>query len=208
MSSDFGRWLLAWLMLAVLRHANAMDRAFQFYPLMVTFTLLLNLFLIVYHGTGATKSWSLGMALLASFLPSVAVGLAVQFVLLPRLRAQAAADAESTSGLSEALSAAGSESAMADGAAESPTPEHHTPDSQPLTAALDAPSNESSLATSVKATTSNPVQAAVDGDAALAARDAAVEVFDPKAEWVFKYHLRAISIPTGNPDVTEISLHF
>lgn len=146
---------------AVMRKPDAKDRAFQFYPPMVAFTIFLNLFLIVYHGTGATKDLSLPSAVAISLLPGVLVALVIQFVLLPKLRAEANASQPE-------------EQLMESDSLEATSPTADSGDGDGSNATLDAeiPAEETAEQKAMRESK---------------ARDANAENFDPRAEWVFRY---------------------
>jgi phosphate/sulfate permease len=159
-----------------MRKPDAKDLAFKFYPPLVAFTIFLNLFLIVYHGTGATKNLSLGEALALSLLPGVLAASIIQFILLPKLRAEADAAVQDSGGGQGLMAADGLE-------LSSPTVD--LPDDGP---GGDGQANGGMASSDAEAS------AGSDGDTAQAkamresiARDANAEVFDPKAEWVFRY---------------------
>lgn len=145
---------------AVMRKPDATDRAFKFYPPMVAFTIFLNLFLIIYHGTGATKDLSIVAAGTLSLVPGVAVAVTIQFVLLPKLRTEA-----------DAAKTEGGEKLMDSGTQEPTSP---TDDSNVLSTLSD---------------TESPAEETAEDKAKRESqsRDANVESFDPSAEWVFQY---------------------
>ncbi len=144
-----------------MRKADAKDRAFQFYPPMAAFTIFLNLFLIIYHGTGATKDLSLATATALSLAPGVLVGVVIQFALLPKLRAEAddvQADREMRLTESDSLEQMSPRSDEPnDGGNDAETPVAETPSDE------DQAKRE------------------------FESRDANAEVFDQSAEWVFRY---------------------
>lgn len=142
-----------------MRKPDAKDRAFQFYPPMAAFTIFLNLFLIIYHGTGATKDLSLPTATALSLAPGVIVGVVIQFVLLPKLRAEAdEAQAERGMRLTESDSLE----------ASSPISDEANDDGNGAEAPLEETAEEKAMRESES-------------------RDANAEVFDQSAEWVFRY---------------------
>lgn len=152
----------------VMRKDDAAERAFKLYPILIAFTIALNLFLIVYKGTGYTKSLTLVEAGGLSLLPAVAVGAAIQFVMMPKLKAQAAAATSgegresltANDGLSPREDAEQGEAPAAAAAALGESAEH------------DAASEETEEEKARRET---------------AARDASAEQFDGRAEWVFRF---------------------
>ena len=149
---------------AVMRKPDAKDRAFQFYPPMVAFTIFLNLFLIVYHGTGATKDLSLASAIAVSLVPAVVAALAIQFVLLPKLRAEADDAAQQVEG-GEQLRDSYTGEDLANGDLNSD-------------GSLALPSDAEAA---VDETPEDKAKRESESRAANAER------FDPSAEWVFRY---------------------
>eukprot|EP01043_Picozoa_sp_COSAG02_P068624 COSAG02_NODE_11459_length_1720_cov_1.565083_2_plen_420_part_00 len=129
---------------------------------MAAFTIFLNLFLIIYHGTGATKDLSLATATALSLAPGVLVGVVIQFVLLPKLRAEA-------------------DDVQADRAmrlTESDSLEQMSPTS----GETDDDGNDAEAPSA-----GTPSDETAEDQAKRESRDANAEDFDPSAEWVFRY---------------------
>lgn len=171
-----------------MRKPDAKDRAFQFYPPMAAFTIFLNLFLIVYHGTGATQELSLASATTVSLVPGVLAALVIQFVMLPKLRAEADDAAQQVGGGEQIGDSYTTESPASGGRDLNSNDSLALPsDSEGQRPVDETPDRDGSVA--LPSDAEGPVDETPEGNAKRESesRAANAELFDPSAEWVFRY---------------------